>query len=932
MTEEQDKLRAENEQLKARLAAYEAKLVGDGAVAQGQNSTAIGKGGIGASDISDSIVNTGTLNLFFAQYQVPSGRAHLSKEDFERILQEYLNWVVKAYGKARLYGLESMRTTREQPRRKLSDVFVPLSLRRFSPPKREEIEELAGNFKGNPFARQKAYLRAVENHRADGDAVDLKTLLTIKERLAVIGGAGCGKSTLSAYLAASLAQAALMGGESALKLPEGRKQLLPLLIPLRYFREYQRLCSESSQEKLKNPRAGKIAGFIPWYLMQRNPAREFSEDFFDRLLLGGGCLLILDGLDEVVNRAERGQVRAQVEAIANDIYPGNLLIVTARESGYREDSVFGDDFARRDVQPLNDEQIELLAHNWCQQLYPEAVEAQTREIVGAIQDINQRYETQELPRLVSSPLMTTMVVSVKWGENELPRERAKLYEAAIKVILQAQYLENDEAQKELVNWGGEWDEQRQWLSYLALEMQRGGRDGAAIPEERVRSILSDYPSMTSARLNTFIQAVRLRGGLFEERAELFQFTHLTFQEFLAARLLVQQRQDGLEALRPVVAETWWREVCLLFYGIAKEDYDIFATEYLDWLSNLETEESRLAGLELAAAAILEIEKPDPFLRRVRANLLLQAFEHASLQTSPANRTRAGNTLAALGDPRFDPERWFLPKSDTLGFIRIPAGKFWMGSDPKKDENARKDEQPQHELDLAYDYWLAKYPITVAQYRAFVEESGYRTNNKDSSNGTANHPVVNVTWFDALEYTRWLDVKLKHLAQELVSQGNESAFWQRLAVGMLQVTLPSESEWEKAARGLNGQIYPWGNDFDLNKANTDPSAIGTTSPVGASPFGASPYGALDMCGSVREWTRSIWDCKFNDYPYKATDGREDLRNQYLPRTWRGIPRTWPRRVFDDSEEFARCAYRGRNLSNLAEGNFGFRVVLSPVNFS
>ncbi len=904
--------------LKKELATYTAQLEGDGAIAQGDGAKSVGKGGISVGDIHESVVNTGTVNLFFAQYQTPSGQARLNKADFERILKEYLNWVVKAYGKARLYGLESMRTTREQPRRQLSDVFVPLSLRQFSPPNREEIDDLTSNFKGDPLARQRAYLRAVDNHRSVGNEVNLKTLLTMKDRLAVIGGAGCGKSTLSAYLAASLAQAALSGEKPILNLPKGRKQLLPLIIPLRYFREYQRLCNAVPNEKLKNPRTGKLAGFIPWYLIQRNPARELSEDFFDRLLLGGGCLLILDGLDEVVNRTERGQVRAQVEAIADDIYPGNQVLVTARESGYREDAVFGDDFSRLDVQPLNDEQIELLTHNWCQQLYPESVESQTQEVVAAIRDINQRYEVQSLPRLVSTPLMTTMVVSVKWGENELPRERAKLYEAAVKVILQAQYLENDEAQKELVSWGGEWEEQRQWLSLLALEMQRGGRDGAAIPEERVRAILANYPGLTLPKLETFIQAVRLRGGLFEERAELFQFAHLTFQEFLAARLLVQQRQIGLETLRPLVAEAWWREVCLLFYGVAKEDYDLFAAEYLDWMRTLEPEETRLAGLELAAAAVLEIEKPDPALRKARASQLLQAFEQASLQTTPATRARAGDTLSALGDPRFDPDFHYLPREENLGFIHIPAGKFIMGSDPKKDSLARDTEQPQHKLDLPYDYWIAKYPVTVAQFSAFVVASGYKPQGTDNLRGIANHPVVNVTWYDALEYTRWLDVQIKRLAP--MKQGNTTAFWQGLTEGKLQASLPSESEWEKAARGTDGKIYPWGDDFDPNKANTDETGIGATSAVGAFPGGQSPYGLLDASGNVWEWTRSRYD----KYPYPVSPKERAERENLVAdsntfRVLRGG-------AFLDDEGLARCAYRSRDDPVNRLMYYGFRVVV------
>jgi len=82
-----------------------------------------------------------------------------------------------------------------------------------------------------------------------------------------------------------------------------------------------------------------------------------------------------------------------------------------------------------------------------------------------------------------------MVISVKWGEAELPRERAKLYEACVKVVLQAQYVQDDPTRKALIEWGGPWEEQRDWLSALALEMQRGGRVGAAIPEARVRKVL-----------------------------------------------------------------------------------------------------------------------------------------------------------------------------------------------------------------------------------------------------------------------------------------------------------------------------------------------------------------------------------------------------------------------------------------------------------
>jgi hypothetical protein len=112
--------------------------------------------------------------------------------------------------------------------------------------------------------------------------------------------------------------------------------------------------------------------------------------------------------------------------------------------------VFGDDFVRLDVQRLDDEQIRTLVGNWCVQLYPGKAEPRTDELVQAIQEINDLRADRDLPPLVSTPLLTTMVVSVKWGETELPRERAKLYEACVKVILQAQYVPDDPARQTLV--------------------------------------------------------------------------------------------------------------------------------------------------------------------------------------------------------------------------------------------------------------------------------------------------------------------------------------------------------------------------------------------------------------------------------------------------------------------------------------------------
>lgn len=238
-------------------------------------------------------------------------------------------------------------------------------------------------------------------------------------------------------------------------------------------------------------------------------------------------------------------------------------------------------------------------------------------------------------------------------------------------------------------------------------------------------------------------------------------------------------------------------------------------------------------------------------------------------------------------------------------IFIPAGRFLMGSDPQKDKNAWEDEQPQHSLYLP-GYYIAKTPVTHLQYAAFVRATGHRAPSRNEAwaksyswseqtppRDKANHPVVLVSWHDAVAYCRWLS-----------------------RVTGKPYRLPSEAEWEKAARGTDGRIYPWGNQWDASRCNSKEGRAGGTTPVGAYPKGASPYGVLDMAGNVWEWTRSL----YKPYRYNPDDGREDPEAPGA-RVLRGG--SW-----DYDQHFARCAFRYRFDPNYSNYNLGFRVV-SPV---
>jgi len=273
-------------------------------------------------------------------------------------------------------------------------------------------------------------------------------------------------------------------------------------------------------------------------------------------------------------------------------------------------------------------------------------------------------------------------------------------------------------------------------------------------------------------------------------------------------------------------------------------------------------------------------------------------------------------------------------------VLIPAGPFIMGSTeaeveelidryPDTDRRLLERELPQHTVYLPA-YRIGKTPVINTQFAAFVEATSYKTTAEKEGWGfhwpdriakvkgvdwrhpigpssriddKMDHPVVQVSWHDAVAYCAWL-----------------------AEVAGKPYRLATEAEWEKAARGTDGRIYPWGDEWNPELCNCE-WRVGGTTPVGKySPTGDSPFGCADTIGNVWEWTSTTigstgpWPSRFV-YPYLPDDGREDMS---LPTRRVGRGGSWT-----NDKRNSRCAFRFADPPSERYSNEGFRVALSIV---
>jgi len=866
------------------------------------------------------------INVAGHYYAAPPGPPAL---DEETALGRYLRHVVEANRRLQLQGIRSAGRLVSID---LEEVYVTLTAteRRTVAAEEAWVDEMVHLAPGE--AERMARLVADRPRETVAQVkVKVQEALAAHPRLAVLGDPGCGKTTLLRYLALTFARDLL--GEAGLvarrlELPEQR---LPILLPLRDFARY--LEAHHPDPSTDGPKL--LLDYLRAYFAHQDIA--LPERFLADRLQRGECAVLLDGVDEVAALATRHRVARIIERFTI-AYPDNRYVVTSRIVGYTGSARLGEEYAVTTVRDFTQADIERFVTHWNRAVEvtlaggetPYALQEARRQSEALLRAIQGSERVREL---AVNPLLLTVIALVQRYRAQLPERRTELYEEAVEVLL-GKWDEAKGLEARTMMAGRELDagDRRSLLEPVALWMMEQRAREVEAEElrrqlgQRFFEMVGDWRQAGKA-VDGFLRLINERCGLLAERGQgVYAFSHLTFQEHLAARA-VADRKDYIPYTLDRLEDSWWREVILLEAGYLSTQGKQRVTALIQAIVEHKDEPEPYHNLVLAAEALRDVG-----LARVEGDLwsevqrrLRREFERPLRQSavmkgvwqvlgrkptqSDAIRRRAAaaEALARVesGQPGTQPAFWRLPYGEPV-WVEVPAGEFWMGGEGEYDG------KPVHRVHLER-FHIARVPVTNTQYQFFVETTGHSApkhwEDGRPPRGLESHPVVYVSWYDALAYCRWLS--------EVTGKA---------------ITLPSEAQWEKAARGdKDKREYPWGDEWDETKCNSRELDLGGTTPVGIFPEGASPYGCLDMVGNVWEWTTSLWglwtgkgaELQFG-YPYDPMDGRENLEaGDDMLRVVRGGS-------FLDSRGFARCAYRDWNLPDYRNGLDGFRVVVSPIS--
>lgn len=793
---------------------------------------------------------------------------------------------------------------------------------------------------------------------------------TTAERMVLLGGAGSGKSTFAKAVLAQLAGSAL---EAGIEPPAGlSRDLLPVFLVLR--RVSGRLQELPLQGVVGNKRARMLEDAVRDQILadveEEYRAPEFTKGMA-KALNEGSFVLVLDGLDEVPEDL-RGEVREAVLAATKHYGPKKVL-VTCRVLSYGRGLTLPD-FPSHELAPLDEGKIRAFCHAWYRAQGDLGRIGEGRVETGG-DHLTQQVLQRPLDELAENPLLLTTMAIIHTRKKALPQGRAQVYEDAIQLLVR-DWQQEKKGEKRVVESDRLHallsDDSRLWptLERIAVEAHQAGgtsqEEAAGLPKEVLLNLLSPPEYLGSWGLaEEFLSYADQSAGLLvglggkPGQPAAFGFVHRTFQEYLAGRYLTRGR-GAARNLRARAAEGDLWSLAVDFGAEALLHVDRNRQALLDLAFELatakpqDTEQWRrqvLWGAKMAAVVGVEVVERDTggvvegrlFLETVKPRLV----DLLGGDLPPVERAEAGRALAKLGDPRDE-----ILTVDGMELCWVPGGRFVMGG----GDNTR-------EMEIPYEYWIGRYPVTWAQFWEFVECGGYKDRrywpealeddvwkdgglkySEETLPITAplrlgdpwdleNHPA-DVSWYEAQAFCHWLS-----------ERWHERAWLPKET----SVVLPSEEEWEKAARGGlevprplavapasqalarvhegsknlvrnedPGRTFPWGSGFSAWCANTREIRIGTTTALGCFPDGCSPVGCEEMSGNVWERTRSLFT--------RPTAGGSLCRDQTEAggrpsRVLRGGNFAYP---FDD----ALCSSRMRNHLMPVLKAVGFRVSVSP----
>ena len=676
-------------------------------------------------------------------------------------------------------------------------------------------------------------------------------------KLVLLGDPGSGKSTFVKMLCAK--QIGVLKGLDKKPWPGVDPKLLPLFVTLRD------LVGPLSQ-LTGNPDKKEFIQLLEQEIerqLAEAKALDFKKEVLQKLT-AGQALLVLDGLDELP-QAWRDRVFALVKAVIAGSQPVPIVL-TCRIRSY-DGAAIQDSFQRFTLADFNQNQIEKFVQGWYTRLRKvgkynrDEAKKQTSDLISATRN-------KKMQQLAGNPMLLTTMAIIHQKETKLPDQRVELYNMAVDVLLRRWFREkkipvSKELKAEILDNSPRLREIMERLAYAAHCVKGDGDKQADLPWKEAVDILTEKQYIGDFSLaGNFLDYVDQRSGLLVGRGgepgkpAVYSFPHRQFQEYLAGCYLISQRDRVKKIREKATEDDYWGEAVALgleeLWYVRKSKNECFELMYAFSPAQIPKSEHHqriyLWGSRLAVVAGADPIASDSggslegaeFLENVRAGLpiIMQDI------LTPIERADAGNALATLGD-----QRPGICDVDAMEFCRVPGGDFYMGDNYKLNKT------------MQYDFSISRFPVTQAQFKIFVQDKGYENadwwtkegwqwRNEQKITGPetygsefelSNHPVVGVSWYEVAAFANWLTDRYRK---------------NKLLTGNVEIRLPTETEWEKAARGEGKRNFPWGDDKpDPNRANYGATHINVTSPVGCFPSGTSPYGVEEMSGNVGEWTSS-----------------------------------------------------------------------------